>query len=331
MSWLGSTRRHCRRHSVVASAIGLLSALLLGGSAWASDVVEYVVTDALGNIRVIEDEQGNVIERHDYLAFGEECTTGPCAANPGVGAGQPRKFTGKERDQETGLDYFGARYYSPPIARFTTVDPVYTWRENLTDPQRWNRYAYARNNPLKYVDPDGKVIWWVAIPLALFYVANNPTPANVTTGPSVEPILPNSAVTAFVFGAYAAYAGLAGTPDPPSPDHDFTDVTISRKRSPEAARHVEDAQAAGHPDVVTIDRSRARPNRDDSLRGVPAAPPGFDRDEYPPACCAEGGAGASVRPIPAGDNRSAGAQLGSQLRKLKVPDGARVRIKPSDE
>ncbi len=55
--------------------------------------------------------------------------------------------------------YFGARYYGSKIGRFTTTDPVYTWRENLVDPQRWNRYAYARNNPLRYVDPDGKAIW----------------------------------------------------------------------------------------------------------------------------------------------------------------------------
>ena len=54
--------------------------------------------------------------------------------------------------------YFGARYYGSKVGRFTTIDPVYTWEENLVDPQRWNRYAYARNNPLKYVDPDGRVI-----------------------------------------------------------------------------------------------------------------------------------------------------------------------------
>jgi RHS repeat-associated protein len=58
--------------------------------------------------------------------------------------------------------YFGARYYGSKIARFTTTDPVYTWRENLVDPQRWNRYAYARNNPLRYVDPDGRAIDVVA-------------------------------------------------------------------------------------------------------------------------------------------------------------------------
>ncbi len=121
-----------------------------------SGKVEYYHRDALGNVRVVTDESGQVIERHDYLPFGEECTTGACATNPGVGTGQPLKFTSKERDAETGLDYFGARYYGQRVGRFTTIDPVYTWRENLADPQRWNRYAYTRNNPLRFVDPDGK-------------------------------------------------------------------------------------------------------------------------------------------------------------------------------
>lgn len=67
-----------------------------------------------------------------------------------------REFTGKERDAETGYDYFGARYYGAKAARFTTIDPAYTSQENLVDPQRWNRYAYVRNNPLRYVDPDGR-------------------------------------------------------------------------------------------------------------------------------------------------------------------------------
>jgi RHS repeat-associated protein len=119
-----------------------------------AQVVEYYHVDAVGSVRALTSQAGQVIE----LPFGEECATGPCASNPGLNAGQPRKYTGKERDKETGLDYFGARYYGSKIGRFTTVDPVYTWQENLTDPQRWNRYSYARNNPLRYVDPDGKAV-----------------------------------------------------------------------------------------------------------------------------------------------------------------------------
>jgi RHS repeat-associated protein len=109
-------------------------------------------------VRVVTNQAGEVVERHDYFPFGEECVTGPCSGNTPIGAGQPRHFTGKERDKETGLDYFGARYYGSKIGRFTTVDPVYTWNENLLDPQRWNRYSYVRNNPLRYVDPDGRII-----------------------------------------------------------------------------------------------------------------------------------------------------------------------------
>jgi RHS repeat-associated protein len=137
-------------------SLAVLVLSVLPGQARSDDVVEYYHLDALGNIRIITDEDGDVLERHDFYPFGEECTTGPCASNPGVGAGHPRKFTGKERDVETGLDYFGARYYGSKIGRFTTVDPVYTWNDNLLDPQRWNRYAYGRDNPFRYVDPDGR-------------------------------------------------------------------------------------------------------------------------------------------------------------------------------
>lgn len=59
-------------------------------------------------------------------------------------------------DPDLASPYFGARYYGSKIGRFTTGDPVYTWRDNLVDPQRWIRYAYARDNPLRYVDPNGQ-------------------------------------------------------------------------------------------------------------------------------------------------------------------------------
>lgn len=52
--------------------------------------------------------------------------------------------------------YFGARYYRSKVGRFTTVDPSMTPTQNIADPQRWNRYAYGRNNPLRNVDPDGR-------------------------------------------------------------------------------------------------------------------------------------------------------------------------------
>lgn len=66
-------------------------------------------------------------------------------------------FTGKERDAESGLDYFGARYFSGAHGRFTSPDSPFA-DQKPEDPQSWNLYAYVRNNPLKFVDTDGHVL-----------------------------------------------------------------------------------------------------------------------------------------------------------------------------
>lgn len=56
---------------------------------------------------------------------------------------------------ETGLDYFGARSYSAAQGRFTSPDPNMDFSSAISNPQAWNRYAYALNNPLCFIDPDG--------------------------------------------------------------------------------------------------------------------------------------------------------------------------------
>lgn len=74
-----------------------------------------------------------------------------------------QRFTGKERDAETGLDYFGARYFSGAQGRFTTPDPFNpvdeldgaAFDDYLANPHYWNKYAYSLNDPLKYKDSDG--------------------------------------------------------------------------------------------------------------------------------------------------------------------------------
>jgi RHS repeat-associated protein len=62
------------------------------------------------------------------------------------------KFTGKERDGESGLDNFGARYDSSSIGRFMSPDPL---GGKLVDPQTLNKYSYVRNNPINLTDPTG--------------------------------------------------------------------------------------------------------------------------------------------------------------------------------
>ena len=129
----------------------------------AANGTRYFFADNLGTPRVITDPSGTVISRHDYYPFGGEFTPSS--------DGETHKFTGKERDSETGLDYFGARYYGSTIGRFLSPDefpggPVSAFGgdpappgplpyADIANPQSLNKYSYTYNNPLNMVDPDG--------------------------------------------------------------------------------------------------------------------------------------------------------------------------------
>jgi RHS repeat-associated protein len=114
-----------------------------------TEEVRYFHSDAIGSVRLVTDANGQVVERYDYLPFGEPWTASPTGT-------ETRRFGGKERDTETGLDYFGARYYASGNGRFTIVDPVMNQENALLNPQRWNRYVYALNNPFGNIDPNGR-------------------------------------------------------------------------------------------------------------------------------------------------------------------------------
>jgi RHS repeat-associated protein len=101
----------------------------------------------LGTPRLVVNDAGGIICNHDYYPFGQERTI--------CNDGETHKFTGQERDAESGLDYFGARHYASNLGRFTAVDPSRK-SVNSSDPQSWNRYTYTLNKPLQYVDRNGK-------------------------------------------------------------------------------------------------------------------------------------------------------------------------------
>ncbi|MBY0497628.1 MAG: RHS repeat-associated core domain-containing protein [Cyanobacteria bacterium] len=134
-------------HRVAWLLLAATVLLPLGAGAQSGDTVIYYHTDAIGSVRMITDASGAAIARYDFLPFGEAWP--PPQTPPDV-----RQFAGKERDTETKLDYVGARYYQSQTARFTSVDPGHV-NGDILDPQSWNGYAYARNNPLKYTDPTG--------------------------------------------------------------------------------------------------------------------------------------------------------------------------------
>ncbi len=118
----------------------------------------YFVYDHLGSVRLITDQNANVVARHDYLPFGEEIPNGwggRTGNQFGASSDVSQEFTGKERDAESGLDYFGARYYGSALGRFTSPDPTGLGFSDPSDPQSLNLYHYVLNNPLRFVDRDG--------------------------------------------------------------------------------------------------------------------------------------------------------------------------------
>ena len=103
----------------------------------------YYVRDHLGSARVVLNEAGQRTEATDYYAFGMKM--GGRSYYQGTKDG----YTTKERDAETGWDYFGARYYNPAIARWNGVDALSDMYPSHSP------YNYVMNSPIMMIDPDG--------------------------------------------------------------------------------------------------------------------------------------------------------------------------------
>jgi RHS repeat-associated protein len=101
--------------------------------------------DHLGSPRFVADANGNRIGEQTFTPFG----------GGGTSDGGRIQFTGHEADSES-LTYMHARYHDGAVGRFLSVDPVLDVEKALREPQLWNRYAYVTNNPLKYVDLNGR-------------------------------------------------------------------------------------------------------------------------------------------------------------------------------
>jgi len=141
---------------------GVYSVVITSTTPSSTGTINWLVTDQLGTPRMVFDKTGSLanVKRHDYLPFGEELfagTGGRTTTQGYTGDTIRQKFTLKERDNETGLDFFEARYHSSVQGRFTSPDPLLASGQPAL-PQSWNRYTYCVNNPLINIDPSG--LWW---------------------------------------------------------------------------------------------------------------------------------------------------------------------------
>ncbi len=177
----------------------------------------YYHADHLGSSSVMTDSLGNLAENVAYYPYGGTRTdTGSISVR--------HKFTGQEYDAETGLYFYGARYYDPVLGRFISADSIIPYPN---DPQSFNRYSYCRNNPIIYTDPSGhtpilafladllgKLLWGAIISLA-------DTTINHKSGPDIRVDIGTNGSNVSAAGGSTTTAGGSATPDPEKPNYDF--------------------------------------------------------------------------------------------------------------
>ncbi|HTD23493.1 MAG TPA: RHS repeat-associated core domain-containing protein [Terriglobales bacterium] len=164
----------------------------------------FYFSDHLGSADVVTDALGNIKEESDYYPFGGERIV------TDLGIGNNYKFTGKERDPETGLDYFGARYYASSIGRWLSPD----WSEDpypvpyadFHDPQTLNLYGYLRNSPVSKTDLDGH--YHCDVDISIW----GPNGVTVRAGQCHLDWLDYVAIRTLFFG-YAMYRSAVDNPD----------------------------------------------------------------------------------------------------------------------
>jgi RHS repeat-associated protein len=271
-----------------------------------------LIPDIQGSVIGSLDSGSGTLSKIGYLPYGKS-----------VGGTAPFGYTAQRIDPETnGLYYYRGRHYSPAWGRFLQIDPIgFSGGSNL--------YVYVGNDPLNLVDPFGHVGLASAGDVNPAFYQGISANAQTALGaalqacaaacdPGVQMSI-GDPLGALAFRGLAAFA-RAGV----SAEEAVPVIEVSASRFGQAAEHISDAQAAGRPSILTIDRLGADANRTAATGGL-AKVPGMQLDEYPPAMFSEGGAGASVRAINPSDNMSAGSYIGNCCRPL--PNGAQVQIK----
>ncbi len=153
LAWSGGAPSWAHTN-VFAGPAGLVATYDTDPSGKTSSLLYFYLADWLGSRRQQTDYAGNPLLTFTSLPYGDGLATNSVASN-GAADATEHHFTGKERDAESGNDYFGARYYASSMGRWLSSDPSQLVFANLTNPQALNLYAYVMNNPLRFIDPTG--------------------------------------------------------------------------------------------------------------------------------------------------------------------------------
>ena len=236
--------------------------------------------------------QSPVIAMDDYYPFGltfnsysRENTTP-----------QDFKFNGKEEQNELGLGWldYGARMYQPDLGRWTAIDPMsHKYR-------RWSPYNYAVDNPLRFIDPDGRDI--INLSDRVTFTGND---------------------------AQILFRALQNNSQKKQGNRLHL---VFEERTPQIYRHTLNAFRAGKPQLLHYDaeKKRHKVRRDEATLGYPTVK-GKHRDEYPYASTYEGGKGALVEYVDAKENLTQGGDLSRVYDGMKDGDPFLVIPVPKDK
>jgi len=328
------------------------------GVEWLGRDLYWLLSDHVGSTtRTVYASTRTVRSDSRYKAWGSDRYY-----SGGSGQLSSRQFTGQHEEAAVGLYYYNARYYEPVLGRFISPDSIIQSATSISD---LNRYSYARNNPLRHSDSSGHcidgltTIACVAVGIAVLKAVDYGWTAydiwqdqKIVSNESL-PIEEREAAQNRILLAAAMEAAepdelfpiglpiddvlrhgddimgaLAAGADEVAETFDI-EFTLSRSRHGGAAKNAADAIAEGHPDILTIankPKVDVNARRDAAMTGHSSVP-GKHRDEYPFASTLEGGPGARVRLVDVADNTRAGADWGNFIRKNKLQNGARVKIR----
>jgi RHS repeat-associated protein len=161
-----------------------------------AQLIRYQMSNHLGSASLELDDQAQIISYEEHTPFG---STSYQAMRSQTETPKRYRYTGKERDEESGLYYHGARYFAPWLARWTSTDPV-----DLADGV--NLFVYGRNNPLTFNDPTGKISWGTVLGIAAAVVVG--TVVTVATAGLAGPLV-GAAAAGIIGGVVGGAAGGA--------------------------------------------------------------------------------------------------------------------------
>jgi RHS repeat-associated protein len=123
---------------------------LYNGAATGSPTTRYIHPDHLGSTNAVTDQNGSLVQLMDYYPYGASRI-----APSTYPTNEKRQYIGQFSDAQTNLNYLNARFYDSSRGQFTSEDPLFWGKQNLTDPQSLNAYSYAQDNPVTKKDPTG--------------------------------------------------------------------------------------------------------------------------------------------------------------------------------